>query len=63
MSAGLVPDLRYSAIIGDKKAWSSIVADGALTELGMVGFNEQFPADEIEAVRAYCIDRARATAH
>ncbi|MET0659148.1 MAG: PQQ-dependent dehydrogenase, methanol/ethanol family [Steroidobacteraceae bacterium] len=62
LSAGIVPDLRYSQAITDKNAWTAIVADGVLSQRGMVGFKENFSLDEIEAIRAYVIDRARANA-
>jgi quinohemoprotein ethanol dehydrogenase len=62
MSAGVIADLRYSQALGSKDAWRAIVADGALSERGMVGFSENFTPDEIEALRAYIIERAQETA-
>lgn len=62
ISGGIAPDLRYSAAIGSKTAWGTIVADGALTARGMVGFKENFSPEEIDAIRAYVIARAHVQA-
>jgi len=57
-SGGIVPDLRYSPVLADKDTWQSVVADGLLAERGMVGFRENFSAEEIEGIRAYVIERS-----
>jgi quinohemoprotein ethanol dehydrogenase len=62
MSAGMLPDLRYSAALSDEAAWARIVRDGILSGGGMVGFGEDFSAAQIDAIRAYIISRAQATA-
>lgn len=59
MSGGIVPDLRYSPVLADAEAWKSVVADGILADRGMVGFSKNFSAEEIEAIRAYVIERSR----
>ena len=59
VGGGIVTDLRYSATLDDPTAWSHIVADGTLSASGMVGFSENFTAPQIEAIRAYLIDRAQ----
>lgn len=59
VGGGIVPDLRYSAALADKALWRTIVADGALSDGGMVGFKENFTAQQIEAIRAYVVDRAQ----
>jgi quinohemoprotein ethanol dehydrogenase len=59
IGGGIVPDLRYSATLDDPTAWSHIVADGTLSAGGMVGFSENFTTQQIEAIRAYLIDRAQ----
>ena len=61
LSGGVVPDLRHSGALGSKEAWMAIVADGALAANGMVGFRENFSLDQIDAIRAYVIDRAHRT--
>ena len=62
VSGGVTPDLRYSPAIADARTWSSIVADGGLADQGMAGFKDNFSPEEIEAIRAYVVDRARAGA-
>ena len=53
-----LPDLRRSGALGNAQAWQSIVHDGALRDVGMVSFSESMSAEEIEAIRAYVIQRA-----
>jgi alcohol dehydrogenase (cytochrome c)/quinohemoprotein ethanol dehydrogenase len=60
VSAGLLPDLRHSAVLADKDAWNEIVGNGARSDAGMVGFKDDFTPEEIEALRAYVISLARA---
>jgi quinohemoprotein ethanol dehydrogenase len=57
-SGGVVPDLRWSAMNGDARAWHAVVIDGVLTDNGMVSFREDLTADDAEAVRAYVVHRA-----
>jgi quinohemoprotein ethanol dehydrogenase len=54
----VLPDLRRSRLIGDGKAWSSVVHDGALRERGMVSFANVMNPQQIEAIRHYVIKRA-----
>ena len=58
VSVGILPDLRYSAALGDAKLWQSIGLDGALKGTGMIGFAPQLSAQDLEKVRAYVIHRA-----
>jgi PQQ-dependent dehydrogenase (methanol/ethanol family) len=58
-SRGLFPDLRYSAALGSREVFHSIVIDGALTDNGMVSFKKALPDDDVEAVRAYMVERAQ----
>jgi len=58
VSGGVVPDLRYSAALGSVDAWKSIVVDGTLVNNGMVPFANILKYDEVEAIRAYVIQRA-----
>ena len=60
VGSGVIPDLRHSAVLGDKDAWKQIVWDGVLEPTGMVSFKENFSLDEMEAIRAFVISRARA---
>ena len=58
ISGGITPDLRYSAVLKDASAWQAIVHDGLLASNGMVGWKKVMNAAEIEAIRAYVIQRA-----
>jgi quinohemoprotein ethanol dehydrogenase len=59
VSGGVLPDLRYSAALGNAELWNQIVRDGALRANGMVSFSSELSQPEIDAVRAYVISRAR----
>jgi alcohol dehydrogenase (cytochrome c)/quinohemoprotein ethanol dehydrogenase len=58
VSGGVLPDLRYSAALGNASAWQSIVHDGVRQANGMVSFGEQMSKDEIDTIRAYVVHRA-----
>jgi quinohemoprotein ethanol dehydrogenase len=58
VSGGVLPDLRYSAALGNPALWNQIVHDGALKSQGMVPFASVLSQSEIDAVRAYVIARA-----
>lgn len=62
-SAGVLPDLRHSAMIADAAAWRSIVREGTLKDKGMVSFAEIVSEEEAEAIRAYVIRRANESAN
>lgn len=62
VSGGIAPDLRYSATIADKATWESIIIDGALSDQGMISFKDNYTPQEVEAMRAYVIDRAQVEA-
>ena len=55
---GVLPDLRYSAALGNPQLWNQIVHDGALKSQGMVPFASVLSQSEIDAVRAYVTSRA-----
>ena len=57
VSGGVLPDLRHSAAAANAQLWRSIVHDGALQPAGMVAFGPELSAEDIEAVRAYIVDR------
>jgi quinohemoprotein ethanol dehydrogenase len=52
------PDLRYSPMLNTPEAFNAIVLDGALQANGMASFKERLSADQVQAVRAYLIERA-----
>lgn len=53
-----LPDLRRSGALGDAKAWSAVVYEGILKDNGMVSFAPSLSKEEVEAIRAYVIQRA-----
>ena len=55
VSSGVLPDLRWSAISGNKDAWKGVVLDGNLAANGMVSFADYLTPDEAEAIRAYVL--------
>ena len=57
-SRGMFPDLRYSAALGSREVFESIVLGGALTANGMVSFKKALKADQVESIRAYMVSRA-----
>jgi quinohemoprotein ethanol dehydrogenase len=61
-SSGVLPDLRWSAITGNADAWKGVVLDGNLAANGMVSFAEFVTPQEAEAIRAYVLAQAHATA-
>ncbi|WP_435418841.1 PQQ-dependent dehydrogenase, methanol/ethanol family [Parerythrobacter aurantius] len=54
----VLPDLRRSATIASKDAFSAVVYDGILKDRGMVSFKGSLTKEEIDAVREYIIKRA-----
>jgi quinohemoprotein ethanol dehydrogenase len=57
-----VPDLRYSPAIADAATFKSIVIDGVRAQKGMVGFASVLTPADAEAVRAYLVHMALASA-
>jgi quinohemoprotein ethanol dehydrogenase len=55
LSAGPIPDLRFSGAILSESAFSAIVLDGILAERGMVSFAPDIGAEEVESIRAYLL--------
>lgn len=55
---GLFPDIRYSPMLNSAAAFKSVVLDGALESKGMVSFKQRFSEKEVEAIRAYMVQRA-----
>lgn len=58
VSGGVLPDLRYSALLGNKTQWSDVVLGGSLKQFGMVSFSKEVSKENSEAIRAYVIFRA-----
>jgi glucose dehydrogenase/cytochrome c5 len=58
ISGGVIPDLRYSPVIGNAAAFKDVVLDGARKDAGMVSFAKSVSPADAEAVRAYLIKAA-----
>jgi len=60
VSGGVTPDLR--TLTPKKHAqFQAIVRGGLHWEKGMVGFSDQLGESDVEAIRAYLVDRAHYT--
>jgi len=57
---GILPDLRYSAMLATSEAWAAVVLDGQLAQNGMASFSSVISADDADAIRAYVIAQAHA---
>ncbi|MDX1492238.1 MAG: PQQ-dependent dehydrogenase, methanol/ethanol family [Pseudohongiellaceae bacterium] len=62
LSAGSIPDLRYSATLLNEELFRSIVIDGIFESNGMASFAEDISAEEAENIRAFLLQRAATTA-
>jgi len=58
LSAGSIPDLRYSASLLNQDLFKAIVIDGALQTRGMASFAEDLDEQDAENIRAYLLQRA-----
>ncbi|WP_428684073.1 PQQ-dependent dehydrogenase, methanol/ethanol family [Sphingopyxis sp.] len=58
---GFTPDLRVSGALSNTDAWKSVILDGALKDRGMVSFARVLTPADVEAIRAYVIDRSNWT--
>ncbi|MEH6569263.1 MAG: PQQ-dependent dehydrogenase, methanol/ethanol family [Halioglobus sp.] len=56
-TGNLNPDLRWSSAEIHEQ-WQSIVIDGSLTPLGMIGFKNYLTPDNAEAIRQYVLSEA-----
>jgi PQQ-dependent dehydrogenase (methanol/ethanol family) len=54
----VLPDLRRSGTLSNAQSWQAVVHDGILKDNGMVGFSTSLSKEEVEAIRAYVIQRA-----
>ena len=62
VNLGILPDLRYSDTLRSSDAWAGVVIGGQLAANGMASFASVLDVDDAEAIRAYVIERANATA-
>jgi PQQ-dependent dehydrogenase (methanol/ethanol family) len=58
LSRGMFPDLRYSPALNTDTAFKQVVIDGVRSQNGMVSFAKALSAEDVEAVRAYLVERA-----
>ena len=59
LSAGVLPDLRFSPATANPSLWKSVVVDGAYESRGMVGFGSRFDAEDAELIRRYVGEQAK----
>jgi hypothetical protein len=57
VSGGVLPDLRYSGMLGGDQ-WFYVVLNGALKSNGMVSFSSELSRKDAAAIRDYVIFRA-----
>ncbi len=57
---GILPDLRYSAMLATSEGWAAVVLGGGLAANGMASFAPVVSADDADAIRAYVIAQANA---
>ena len=58
---GFTPDLRVSGTLANAEAWKGVILGGALKDRGMVSFAKVLTPADVEAIRAYVIDRSNWT--
>ena len=59
ISGGVIPDLRYSTLIGDPAGFKDVVLHGARKTQGMVSFGGVLKDADAENIRAYLITEAQ----
>jgi len=57
ISSGLLPDLRWTPLLGIEDAWNSVLLGGARAAQGMPSFRSQLSKRDSEAVRQYVISQ------
>ncbi len=60
ISGGVIPDLRYSPLIGSAAGFKDVVLGGSRKDAGMVSFAKVLKDQDAEAIRAYVITEANA---
>lgn len=59
IGGGVIPDLRYSPMLGSSEAWTNIVIGGVLADRGMVSFASELSEQDAQKIRRYVIQRNR----
>ena len=60
IGAGVIPDLRYTALLSDPDGFKGVVLKGERKSNGMVSFASVLSDKDADAVRAYLITEANA---
>ena len=60
IGGGVIPDLRYSPLIGSASGFKDVVLGGSRKDAGMVSFAKVLKEEDAEAIRAYVITEANA---
>ena len=60
IGGGVIPDLRYSPLIGSAAGFKDVVLGGSRKDAGMVSFANVLKDQDAEAIRAYVITEANA---
>jgi quinohemoprotein ethanol dehydrogenase len=58
---GYLPNLRATPMILEPGVWKAVVHDGGLSSNGMAGFARFMNEGQVESIRAYLLEQARAT--
>lgn len=62
LSAGPIPDLRYSPMLLSREAFHGIVLEGTLESRGMPNFSADIGEAQVEGIRAFLLQRAATVA-
>jgi quinohemoprotein ethanol dehydrogenase len=57
---GILPDLRYSALLATSEGWAAVVLGGQFEQGGMASFESVISADDADAIRAWVVAQAHA---
>jgi len=60
IGGGLIQDIRYGGVLHDSQLWHRVVSEGLFSNKGMAGFESILSAEQVQQLRAYVIDAARA---
>jgi len=57
-SGGIVTDLRWSGVPATKDGFAEVVIDGKYASSGMASFKQKLAPEDVEAIRAYIVNRS-----
>jgi alcohol dehydrogenase (cytochrome c)/quinohemoprotein ethanol dehydrogenase len=61
VAGGVLPDLRWSAMLGSSEAFRKPIIEGSRSKRGMPNFSQVVTPEFAEAIRAYVVKRANET--